>query len=164
MALSVLGRGPHITNQKESDMEKVLGQDYAPRERKQFLRDNADAVEQLGYQKPLTEDQLVELKEELTDTSIKIADIEAAKREATIAYNEELKPFKKRYAEVVDSLKSRTEFKEEDCYKFIDHEAGDVGYYNEEGVLVYQRGILPNERQKTVFEMLPGRQKTGTDN
>ena len=145
-------------------MEKLLAQDYGPKERKQFLRDNCDAVEELGYQKPLTEDQLTTLKEELTETSIKIADVTAAKQEAARMYAEELKPLMKKQAESVEALKNRSEFKNEDCYKFIDHEAGEVGYYNEEGVLVYQRGILPNERQKTIFEMTPARQqRTGTN-
>ena len=104
------------------------------------------------------------MKEELTETSIKIADVTAAKQEAARMYAEELKPLMKKQAESVEALKNRSEFKNEDCYKFIDHEAGEVGYYNEEGVLVYQRGILPNERQKTIFEMTPARQqRTGTN-
>ena len=62
-------------------------------------------------------------------------------------------------------LKNRSEFRTEECYKFIDHESGEVGYYNNEGMLVYQRGILPNERQKTIFENMDFRKKkTGTDN
>lgn len=145
-------------------MEKLLAQDYGPKERKQFLRDNCDAVEELGYQKPLTEDQLVTLKKDLTETSIKIADIQFAKSEAVRSFNEDLKPLQKKQAETVEALKNRSEFKNEDCYKFIDHEAGEVGYYNKDGVLVYQRGILPNERQKTIFEMTPARQqRTGTN-
>ena len=145
-------------------MDKLLFQDYSPMERKQLLKDNADKIENLGYQKPLTEDQLVTLKEDLTETAIKIADIQFAKSEAVRSFNEDLKPLQKKQAETVEALKNRTEFKEEDCYKFVDQEAGEVGYYNDEGVLVYQRAILPNERQKTVFAAMPGRQKTGTDN
>ena len=75
-----------------------------------------------------------------------------------------LKPLKKKRAEVVEVLKNRSEFKDEDCFKFVDQEAGEVGYYNEEGILVYQRTILPTERQKTLFATMPARQKTGTDN
>lgn len=144
-------------------MEKVLAQEYGPKERIQFLKDNADAVEELGYQKPLTEDEIINLKEELTETSIKIADINAAKSEAIRAYNDELKPLEKTRAKNIESLKNRSEFRTEDCYKFIDHDAGEVGYYNEDGLLVYQRAILPNERQKTVFAEMPFR-KTGTNN
>lgn len=55
-------------------MDKLLGQDLNPRERVQFLKDNADAVEELGYNKPLTQDEITNLKEELTNNSIRISD------------------------------------------------------------------------------------------
>ncbi len=145
-------------------MEKMLFQDCNQSERIQLLKDNADTIEPLGYQKPLTEDQITTLKQDLTEISIKIADIEFAKSEATHSFNQDLKPLKKKRAEVVEVLKNRSEFKDEDCFKFVDQEAGEVGYYNEEGILVYQRTILPTERQKTLFATMPARQKTGTDN
>ena len=144
-------------------MEKFLGQEFNQRERARFLRDNADAIEELGYNKPLTEDEIVTLKEELTNTSIRIADIEQQKKEATDEFNAQLKPLLKNRTEAIVMLKNKSEFRTEECFKFIDHDAGEVGFYNSEGVLVYQRGILPGERQKTIFENMEFRQKkTGT--
>ena len=146
-------------------MEKFLGQDFNPRERVQFLKDNADAVEELGYNKPLTQDEIINLKEELTNNSIRIADIQQQKKDADDAFNAQLKPLEKNRKEAITMLKNRSEFRTEECYKFIDHESGEVGYYNTDGMLVYQRGILPNERQKTIFENMDFRKKkTGTDN
>lgn len=35
-------------------MEKFIGQEYTdPQEREQFLKDNADAIEKMGYSKPI---------------------------------------------------------------------------------------------------------------
>ncbi len=145
-------------------MEKLLGQDISRKQRIQFLKDNADAIEDFGYNKPLTEDEILTLKESLTDTSIQIADIEQKKEEATEQFMTQLKPLKKIQQETIGMLKNKSEYRTEECYKFIDHEAGEVGYYNADGELVYQRGILPSERQKTIFENLDFRQKkTGTE-
>lgn len=45
-------------------MEKVLGQEYSrPQDRIAFLRDNCDAVEDLGYVKPLKTEEIEELKD-----------------------------------------------------------------------------------------------------
>ena len=146
-------------------MEKLLGQDLNPRERVQFLTDNADAVEELGYNKPLTQDEITNLKEELTNNSIRISDILEKKAAAAAEFNEQLKPLEKSRKEAIAMLKNRSEFRTEGCFKFIDHESGEVGFYNSDGVLVYQRGILPGERQKTIFENMDFRKrKTGTNN
>jgi hypothetical protein len=38
-------------------------------------------------------------------------------------------------------------------------EGNDAGYYNADGILVYQRPVLPGEKQKTIFSV----QRTGTN-
>ena len=70
----------------------------------------------------------------------------------------------KNRTEAITMLKNKSEFVNEQCYKFIDHDNGEVGFYNGDGMLVYQRGILPGERQKTIFENMDFRKrKTGTN-
>ncbi len=146
-------------------MDKTILQDVAdPKERVRQLKDNADEVEKLGYSKPLPAEKINELKERLTENSIKTEDVSCAKSVAVHSYNEELKELGKERSEILRQLRDKAEFVNEICYKFIDHEAGKVGYYNEDGVLVYERGILPSEREKTIFEAMPMRvQKTGTN-
>jgi hypothetical protein len=52
-------------------MDKVLGQDYkSKRDRIDFLDSNCDAVEDLGYVKPLPSEQLDELKIEKIDNPL----------------------------------------------------------------------------------------------
>lgn len=58
-------------------MEKQLGHEYPEgKQRESFLKDNCDAVENKGYMKPYTTDQLVEMKENLAEASISLNDIE----------------------------------------------------------------------------------------
>ncbi len=73
-------------------MDKVLGQEYAnTQERTAFLRDNCDAVEQLGYVKPLASEQIEELKDKLVENNIQLRDVRADKRAQNKLYNEQIK-------------------------------------------------------------------------
>lgn len=67
-------------------MDKFLGQEIPEKERWQFLQDNADAVEEIGYTHRFTPDELAQKKESLAETSIKINDIEIEKKEAMEAF------------------------------------------------------------------------------
>ena len=49
----------------------------------------------------------------------------------------------------------------EDCYKLIDQQTRQVGYYTKEGTLVYQRAARHDELQPNIFKLNPA--KTGTD-
>lgn len=76
-------------------MEKFIGQEYTdPQEREQFLRDNADAIEKMGYSKPIPSDQVEKLKETLADASIKKLELEEQKKAQTQMLNEEIKGYK----------------------------------------------------------------------
>lgn len=57
-------------------MDKFLGQDIPEQERWQFLQDNADAVEKIGYTHRFTPEELAQKKETLAEVSITINDIE----------------------------------------------------------------------------------------
>lgn len=140
-------------------MDKVLGQDIKdPVERAQFLRDNADGIESLGYTKSLPTQELENLKETLVENNIQLRDVRADKKAANKEYNDQIKQLEEDNDEVTAKLKSRTEFVTEPCYKFV--EGDEVGYYNGEGLLVFQRPARPEERQRTIGSIL----RTGTDN
>lgn len=140
-------------------MEKHLGQEYPVEKRKQFLADNCDHVEELGYMKHFSHDDMVRRKEDLTTIAININDLEEEKKEFMDAFKEKMKPLSKLKKEVLTDLKNKAEHVTEPCYKYIDHEEGQVGYYNQEGELVLQRPIHPDEKQSTIFQMMP---KNGT--
>lgn len=140
-------------------MEKFLGQDIREEDRAQFLADNCDAVENIGYTRRFTPEELNQKKEELANTSIQINDIEEEKAAAMSAFKERLKPLDKDKKVLLTEIKKKSEFVEEDCYKFIDHDSRIVGYYNKLGELVSSRPIMPQEMQKTIFM----NRKTGTE-
>lgn len=143
-------------------MEKFLGQEYTdPKKREQYLRDNADAIEEMGYSKPIPSEQIEKLKETLADASIKKLELEEEKKTQVQMINEEIKGYKNTIKDVADKLKSKTTYVNEDCYKMVDPQTRQVGYYNNEGMLVYQRAARQSELQPRLFDFRPG--KTGTE-
>ena len=136
-------------------MERELGKDLEQgKTRVAFLMDNCDAVEEKGYMKPFTPEELARMKESLSETDIEINDIEEEK-------TARLEPLTTERKKTLDGLKKKAEFVTERCFKFIDQEAREVGYYNENGDLIESRPAYSEELQTTLFQI--GR-KTGTNN
>lgn len=142
-------------------MEKFLAQEIPEEQREQFLSDNCDATENVGYTRYFSPDELNQKKEELAEVSIEIAEIEDRKKEAMQFFKDQLKDPEETRKRLLGELKTKSEFVNDVCYKFIDHEARIVGYYDKLGVLVSSRAIMPQEMQRTVFSI---NRKTGTDN
>ena len=146
-------------------MDKYLGKDIENLvAREAFLKDNCDKVEEKGYMKPYTPEELQQRKEELANASIEIAEIEQEAKEAAAHYKGRLKPLKEARANIVSNIKAKAEYVEELCYKFVDQEARESGYYNKEGDLIESRPATADEMQTTLFGVIRNQesQKTGT--
>lgn len=118
-----------------------------------LLDDNCDKKEDLGYTKVFTEQELIAFKDDLAEIDIDIDEVEIEKKEAVKDYNENLKDKKTERTRLLKNIRQKSEFVKEECFKFIDHDAREVGYYNKHGQLVYQRPIRPDEMQKSIFEV-----------
>ena len=142
-------------------MKRELGKDIPQGEqRRQFLADNAEKVEKKEYMRHFTPEELLRKKEELSETCISINDIEEELKEIKAEYSEKLKPLIQAKKQALEDLKKKAELVEEDCYKFIDEETREVGYYNENGDLIESRPAYSEEIQKTIFQVL---RKNGTE-
>ena len=148
-------------------MNKTIGKDIAnPIQREQFIKDNADGVENKGYMKAYTPEQLQGHKEKLANVSIEIAEIEAELKEVQAEYKGRLKPLKEARANMVSNIKAKAEYVHEPCYRFTDQEAKVTEFYNKEGDLVEERPATADEMQPTLFAVRGFNQadKTGTNN
>ena len=132
-----------------------MGQEIPLISRVQFLKDNCDKIEEIGYMKRFSSDDLATKKDELAEISIAMADIEEEKKEAMAEFKERLKPLVEERATLLKDIKTKAEFKNEQCYKFVDHDEKMVGYYNSEGELVSARQMRPDEAQ-TIIKLLTG--------
>ena len=138
-------------------MEKFLGQDMPESQRWDFLKDNADAVEKIGYMHRFTPEELAQKKELLSEACIKINDIEAEKKEIMDEFKERLKPYNAEKQELLKDIKNGSEYIENaECVKILYHEEKMAGFYNKLGELVYSRPIMPQEMQKTIFTLNTG--------
>jgi len=142
-------------------MDKFLGQNLPEKDRWEFLKDNADAVEPIGYTHRFTPEELAQKKESLAEVSIQINDIEIEKKEVVEDFKERLKEPTKTKSKLLDNIKRGSEYVEnEECAKILYHEEKMAAFYNSLGELVYSRPIMPQEMQKTIFNI---NRKTGTD-
>ena len=131
-------------------LDRELGKDIALEERASFLEDNCDAVEEVTYSRAFEPEELALKREQLTDASIKIADIEEEKKEVMDGFKERLKPLQERKADAIKAKHNKYKTVTEKCYKFLDEETKMVGFYNKEGNLVSSRPAFQRELQKTI--------------
>ena len=131
-------------------LDRELGKDIALEERASFLEDNCDAVQEVTYSRAFEPEELALKREQLTDASIKIADIEEEKKEVMDGFKERLKPLQERKADAIKALSDKSQTVTEKCYKFLDEETKMVGFYNKEGNLVSSRPAFQRELQKTI--------------
>ena len=148
-------------------MNKTIGKDIDnPIQREQFIKDNADKVENNGYMKPYTPEELQGHKEKLANVSIEIAEIEAEMKQVQAEYKGRLKPLKEARANMVSNIKAKAEYVHEPCYRCTDQETKTTEFYNKEGDLVEERPATADEMQPTLFAVRGFNQadKTGTNN
>lgn len=142
-------------------MQRELGKDIVnPQNRVAFLKDNCDKIVEKGYMKRFEPDQLTQMKEELSETAIKINDIEVEKKAVMDDFKEKLKPLTDEKHRLLSGLKNKAEFVTENVYKFVDLDDREVGFYNEDGDLIDSRPAYADELQGNLFVV----GKTGTNN
>jgi hypothetical protein len=142
-------------------MQTQIGKEYTDNsQREAFLKDNCDKVEEKGYMKPFTAEQLQGHKESLAELSIRIEEIEDEKKVSAQQFKSLLDPLTKQRREKISNIRQKAEYVREICYKFVDFEERQAGYYNAGGDLVEIRPATADELQHTLFSL----QKTGTYN
>lgn len=145
-------------------MQKTIGKEYADAtERRRYLEDNADSIENKGYMKPYTPEELQGHKENLANTMIEISAIESEYQTMKTQFKSRLKPLQEKRDEMVSNIRQKAEFVSENCYKFVDREERMTGYYNADGDLIEMRSSTADELGPNVFS-LNRESKTGTDN
>lgn len=139
-------------------MEKQLLQNLSEKERLETLENSADKVENFSYTKAFTKEQILVFKDDLSTSMIELNSIEDEFKAVKDEFKGKMKPLKEQNRTLLTNIKNKAEFVSEKCFIMID--GNEAGYYNADGVLVYQRPILPGEKQKTIFSV----KREGTNN
>lgn len=141
-------------------MQREIGKEYANKmQREAFLKDNCDKVEEKGYMKPFTPEELQGSKESLANVSIQIDEIEERKKEVAKEFKAELEPLVDERKEMVSNIRQKAKYVKEICFKFVDQESKETGYYNADGDLIESRPATADELNPTIFSLA---RKTGT--
>lgn len=130
-------------------MEKQLFEDYPLHQRVKMLEDNAESIEERGFMKPFSPEEVLSLKDDLANVAIDIDNIGIAKKTANDGFKAELKPLEDRKKTILENIKNRSEYVKENCYKIVDHTEGMAGFYSRDGQLIESRQLRPDERQKS---------------
>lgn len=139
-------------------MEKTI-KGKNPVDTLQMLQNNADSVEEIGYTRFFSEEDLAEKKDLLADKSIELNSIAVEKADVVAEYKAKMKPISEDISKLLTDIKQKSEYVTDKCYKFIDQENREVGYYDKTGILVQTRRAKPDELQGNIFKM----QQTGTN-
>ena len=91
-------------------MEKVLFADLSEKERMQMLSDNADTVEEVGYMKAFTPEEMETMKDRLSKIVIDINDIDEEKKAANDEFKLRKKPLETEKQELLANIKSKSEY------------------------------------------------------
>lgn len=137
-----------------------IGQLYDPsfeRMTQEEIQDNLESicyeVVEEEYTKNLTESELNERKTELAEVSIKIAALEAEKKDLMDLMKQKMKQPKQEKEEVLDVIKFRSERRTGKLYKIDDQEAGIMYFFEASGQCVNARPMTPNEKQTKIKQL-----------
>lgn len=134
-------------------MDKLLFQDLQPEEKYEALNNHADAIEEIGYMKPFTPEEIDEFKEAVVKNTIEASELQQELKSIQEDYKSRINPLTQEISLKATFIKNSAQFIKEPCFKVIDHYSKQVGYYNADGVLVSERPTRPEESQSTILSM-----------
>lgn len=134
-------------------MDRQLFANLPPHERVQVLRDNAYKVDPVyTYTRELEEGELQERKDQLSQNMISIDKADQVKKEAMENYKAAVNPLKEQNKQYLQEIRTRAEEVTGEVYMIRDEAEGQMGFYSPEGILLFQRSLLPEERQFSIVD------------
>lgn len=139
------------------DEEFRIGEHYADNFKGMATKEIKDNLEGIcytktegSYTKILTQEELAERKSRLADVAIELARIDDLKK----SYMDEVKQLqtepKNEHSHLLATIKHKTERKEGALYLIDLQEKGMMYFFDEEGVCVDARPLLPGEKQMKI--------------
>lgn len=135
-------------------MQNSVYQEKSPEERKIFLRDTCDKIENFSFEKSYTNQDVEVFCDRLSKIMIDVRQMETELSKIKKEYAEKLKPMKIELTELLNNIKFRSQMVTEQVYIFIDFEKNEVGYYTGEGILVHKRMLRIDEHQRSIMSSM----------
>ena len=128
-------------------MKSKMYEKKSAAEREDKLKISAVDVESFTYNKDLTKTELVAFKDSIANLLVELLDLEEELAQIKKEFGENITPVKTELKRITKILKHRKMVVTEKCYKLIEVEEKRVGYYNEDGLLVFERDCDESEMQ-----------------
>lgn len=139
---------------KKANVVMQLGQDYEDlEERKQFLADNADGIEEMTFTKGFDSDTLMKKKDKYVVAAAKVSDIEQEIKDFREQKKAELKPYKEECATLLNEIKQKGSLVTEKVFKFVDRDTRMTGFYSAEGNLISSRPATRDELPQNIYSI-----------
>lgn len=122
------------------------------------MQQEAAEVTESNYQKPLTQEELDEKREQLSENLITLSEKEDELNEIKDRFKTEMKPLKEKNKELLSEIKTKQSTVYGQLYNIPNHEDGMMETYDTEGELISTRRLKPSEKQGRLFIA-----KTGTE-
>jgi hypothetical protein len=135
-------------------MERSILQNVSPEERLEQLKAVAEKTEVFTYPRELSMGELEELKNELSQNCITIDAEDEKKKEMMENYKAAVNPLKQQNRKILQMVRTGSEEVTDSVFLLKDLELEKMGYYNKEGVLVFERRLRPDEMQYSIQEHL----------
>lgn len=133
-------------------MEKQILKDETRSSRQLILTDSCVRKEEFTYPKHFESDELAFKKDELTQVCLKLGKLVEEKKTVSKEFNTNIKIAKVEQAGILNSLRTGMEEVTEEVFLLDDQDSGKMGYYNKEGELVYERPLMPEEKQLRIIK------------
>ena len=115
------------------------------------IKDNLEAIDygiqEKSYTKNLTEEEIVERKDQYSEIAIKLSEIATQKKEAMDRFKELIKEPKTKASMLLESIKFKSEQKHGILFLVDDQEDGLMYSFDNLGVCVEVRPLLKEEKQ-----------------
>lgn len=132
-------------------MQEFLLQNVSPEERKAVLEKVAASTESITYNRHMTSAEIDAESKKLAAAVTVRTEVEQEKAAEMKAYNDRIKHLKETADEYAETLTRGTKEVTEKCYKLINFDTREVGYYNEHGELVRVRPATDADMQLDMF-------------
>lgn len=122
-------------------------------ERLTALQENADTKYSKTVVRNFSEDELTEMKNELSDVDINMNDAEIEKKEITKEVTGRINVFKSTRTTLLRNLKNKYFENDETVYDIADHDGGMMETYDHNGVMIGSRRLTPKEKQTKLITL-----------
>jgi ElaB/YqjD/DUF883 family membrane-anchored ribosome-binding protein len=136
----------------QSQVKDIIFDTVPETERLIELESNCNAIEKEWVSRDFTQEEMSDMKTELSTLAIDRNDLEIELKELGASLRKQIKSLKSRESMILVDLKAKKKDTQEKVYHFIEREEDRVCVYDNRGHFLYQRPLKPNERQHSILE------------